>query len=134
MKHTEHASHQVIATDEKAEVKNFNKPDEVREFPKGRLELLKIGGATVGRGTFQPGWKWSESVMPIAKTKSCEAPHFQYQVSGIMEVKMDDGTMLICKPGDVSLLPEGHDAWVVGNEPVIVVDFQGMVDYAKAKK
>ena len=134
MKHMEHASHQVIATDEKAEVKNFNKPDEVREFPKGRLELLKIGGATVGRGTFQPGWKWSESVMPIAKTKSCEAPHFQYQVSGIMEVKMDDGTMLICKPGDVSLLPEGHDAWVVGNEPVIVVDFQGMVDYAKAKK
>ena len=134
MKHTEHESHQVIANDEKAEVKNFNKPDEVREFPKGRLELLKIGGATVGRGTFQPGWKWSESVMPIAKTKSCEAPHFQYQVSGIMEVKMDDGTMLICKPGDVSLLPEGHDAWVVGNEPVIVVDFQGMVDYAKGKK
>jgi len=134
MKHTEHATHQIIATDEKAEVKNFNQPDEVREFPLGRLELIKIGGATVGRGIFQPGWKWSESVMPIAKTKSCEAPHFQYHVSGVLEVKMDDGSMHICKPGDISLLPEGHDAWVVGNEPVIVVDFQGMVDYAKGIK
>jgi hypothetical protein len=120
-----------MVTEEKAEAKSFNKPDEVREFPLGRLELVKIGGATVGRGIFQPGWKWSESVMPIAKTKSCEAPHFQYHVSGILEVKMDDGTMITCKPGDVSLLPEGHDAWVVGNEPAIVVDFQGMVDYAK---
>jgi len=134
MKNTEHATHHLIATDEKAEVKNFNQPDEVREFPLGRLELVKIGGATVGKGIFQPGWKWSEPVMPIAKTKRCEAPHFQYHISGILEVKMDDGTVVICKPGDVSLLPEGHDAWVVGNEPVIVVDFQGMLDYAKGER
>lgn len=131
MKKTEVSSHHVVATGEKAEVKNFNQAEEIREFPLGRLELIKVGGATVGRAIFQPGWKWSTSVMPIAKTKSCEAPHFQYQISGIMEVKMDDGTMLICKTGDVSLLPEGHDAWVVGNEPVVVVDFQGMIDYAK---
>jgi hypothetical protein len=116
-----------------AEVKNFAKPDEVREFPNGKLELVKIGGATVGRATLQPGWKWSTSVQPLAKTKSCEASHFQYHVSGVLMVKMDDGSVLECKAGDVSLLPMGHDAWVVGNEPVVVVDFQGMIDYAKQK-
>ncbi len=119
---------------EKAELKSFGKPDEVREFPKGRVELVKIGGATIGRATFEPGWKWSTSVQPLAKTTSCEAPHYQYHVSGILMVKMDDGTLVECKPGDVSLLPHGHDAWVVGNEPAVVVDFQGMIDYAKTKK
>ncbi|HZV70601.1 MAG TPA: cupin domain-containing protein [Saprospiraceae bacterium] len=117
---------------EKAELKSFGKPDEVREFPKGKVELIKIGGATIGRATFQPGWKWSESVQPLVKTNSCEAPHYQYHVSGVLMVKMDDGTLLECKPGDVSLLPVGHDAWVVGSEPAVVVDFQGMVDYAKS--
>lgn len=119
-------------TAEKAQTKNFANPDEVREFPKGRLELVTIGNATIGRGIFEPGWKWSESVQPLAKTHSCEAPHFQYHVSGILMVKMDDGTLVECKPGDVSVLPMGHDAWVVGNEPAVVVDFQGMLDYAKA--
>jgi len=113
-----------------AELKSFGKPDEVREFPKGRVELVNIGGASIGRATFQPGWKWSTSVQPLVKTKSCEAPHFQYHVAGRLMVKMDDGTIVECKPGDVSLLPHGHDAWVVGDEPAVVVDFQGMVDYA----
>jgi hypothetical protein len=117
----------------KAEVKHFGKPDEVREFPKGRLELIKLGGATVGRGTFEPGWRWATSVQPLAKTKSCEAPHLQYHVAGILKVRMDDGTELECRPGDVSLIPPGHDAWVVGNEPVVVVDFQGMIDFAKSR-
>jgi len=129
-----HTLHNYSFIKEKAELKDFSKPDEVREFPKGRVELIKIGNATVGRATFQPGWKWSESVQPLAKTKSCEAPHFQYHVSGVLMVKMDDGTVLECKPGEVSLLPMGHDAWVVGNEPAVVVDFQGMLDYAKGKK
>ena len=115
----------------KMEVKNLSKAEEVRTFDKGRLELIKIGGATIGRATFQPGWRWSESVKPLVKTKSCEAPHFQYHLSGTLRIKMDDGTEEDCKVGDVSLLPTGHDAWVVGNEPVVVVDFQGMVDYAK---
>jgi hypothetical protein len=117
---------------EKADVKSFNNPSEVRTFPKGKLELITIGGVTVGRGTFEPGWKWSESVKPLVNTKSCEAPHFQYHVSGTLMVVMDDGTQFECKPGDVSLLPVGHDAWVVGSEPVVVVDFQGMIDYAKS--
>ena len=117
---------------EKAECRDFRKPEEVREFPKGRLELIKIGGATVGRAVFQPGWKWSNSVQPIVKTRSCEAPHFQYHVSGVLRIRMDDGSEFDCRPGDVSLLPSGHDAWVVGNEPAVVVDFQGMIDYAKS--
>ena len=101
---------------------------------KGKIELVKIGGAIIGRATFKPGWKWSTSLKPIAKTKSCLAPHFQYHVSGVLKVIMDDGTEKELKSGDVSLLPSGHDAWVVGNEPVIVVDFQGMADYAKSSK
>jgi hypothetical protein len=117
----------------RAELKNFANADEVREFPKGRVELINIGGAMVGRAVFEPGWRWATSVQPIAKTKSCEAPHFQYHVSGTLRILMDDGTELECKPGDVSLLPSGHDAWVVGDEPAVVVDFQGMIDYAKSR-
>jgi hypothetical protein len=116
---------------EKAEVKSFNQPEEVRSFPKGKVELVKIGGAMIGRAVFEPGWKWSTSVQPLVKTKSCEAPHYQYHVAGTLKIIMDDGSEFECKPGDVSLFPTGHDAWVVGNETVVVVDFQGMVDYAK---
>ena len=118
---------------DKAEVRGFEKPDEICEFPKGRVEPIKIGGATVGRAVFEPGWRWAESVQPIAKTKSCEAPHFQYHISGVLRVRMDDGTEFDCKPGDISLLPSGHDAWTVGDEPAVVVDFQGMIDYATSK-
>jgi hypothetical protein len=117
----------------KAQLESFGKPVEVREFPNGRLELIKIGDATVGRATLQPGWKWSTSIKPIAKTKSCEAPHFQYHVSGVLKIVMDDGTEFVARPGDVTLLPSGHDAWVVGNEPAVLVDFQGMIDYAKSR-
>jgi len=118
---------------EKAELKSFGKPDEVREFPKGRLELIKIGGATIGRAIFEPGWRWATSVQPLTKTKSCEAPHFQYHLSGVLKIRMDDGSEFECHPGDVSRLPSGHDAWVVGDESAVVVDFQGMVDYARSK-
>jgi hypothetical protein len=124
-------THQVTEVMEKAEVRSFDNPDEVREFPNGRLELITIGGVTIGRATFQPGWRWSESVQPIVKTDSCEAAHFQYQLSGVLRVRMDDGTEFESRAGDVTLFPSGHDGWVVGDEPVIVVDFQGMRDYAQ---
>ena len=120
----------------KLEVKSFSNPDEERTFDKGKLELIRVGGALIGRATLQPGWKWSESVKPIAKTESCEAPHFQYHASGTIRIKMDDGTERDVKAGEVSLVPTGHDAWVIGDEPVVLIDFQGMSDYAKevAKK
>ena len=122
------------SSQKKAEAKSFNKPEEVRTFPKGKVELITIGGATIGRATLEPGWKWSTSVQPLAKTKSCEAPHFQYHMSGTLKIVMDDGIQFECKAGDVSLLPRGHHAWVVGNEPVVLVDFQGMAEYAKGSK
>ena len=117
---------------EKSEMKSFSAPEEVRTFPNGKLELVTIGGATVGRATLEPGWRWKTSVQPLVQTKSCEAPHFQYHVTGTLHIVMDDGTEFDCRAGDVSLLPQGHDAWVVGDEPVVIVDFQGMVDYAKS--
>lgn len=120
-----------ITTQAMSEAKTFSKPDEVREFPLGRLEIITIGGVTVGRAIFQPGWRWTKSLQPIAKTNSCEAPHFQYHVSGVMKIKMDDGTEHECRPGSISLLPSGHDAWVVGDEPAVVVDFQGMYNFGK---
>jgi hypothetical protein len=119
-----------VTANKQAELKSFGTPDEVREFPSGRLELIKVGGATIGRAVFEPGWRWATSVQPIAKTSSCEAPHFQYHVAGVLRIRMDDGSEFDCRPGDVSLLPSGHDAWVVGDEAAVVVDFQGMIDYA----
>ena len=111
--------------------KNFKNPDEVRTFAKGKVEVVKLGDATIGRATFEPGWRWSTCVKSLANTNSCEAAHFGYQISGTMRIRMDDGTELECKAGDVALVPPGHDAWVVGNEPVVIVDFQGMRNYAK---
>ena len=113
------------------EVKDLRSPDETRTFEKGRLDLINIGGGTIGRATLEPGWKWSTHVKPIAGTEWCEAPHFQYQVSGRMHVRMKDGSEFEVGPGEVSYLPAGHDAWVVGNEPVVVVDWQGMGTYAQ---
>jgi len=123
-------SRRTVPESDKAVLKSFKAPDEVREFPRGRLELVKVGGAMIGRAVFEPGWRWATCVQPIAKTKSCEAPHFQYHVAGVLRIKMDDGREFDCRPGDVSLLPSRHDAWVIGEEPAVVVDFQGMLDYA----
>jgi hypothetical protein len=113
------------------EVKSFNAPDEVRTFDKGKVELVNVNGRMLGRATLQPGWRWSQSLKPMVNTESCQAPHFQYHVSGILHIKTDDGVERDVKAGEISLLGSGHDAWVVGDEPVVVVDFQGMVDYAK---
>ncbi len=116
---------------EKMEKKNFSKPEEVRNFDKGKVELLTFGDVTLGRATLQPGWKWSTCVKPIAQTDLCEAAHLQLQLSGRMHVVMADGSELETVAGDVVKIPPGHDAWVVGDEPVVAVDITGMHDYAK---
>jgi hypothetical protein len=113
-----------------AEHKTFDAPDETRRFDKGRVDLLNIGGATIGRLTLEPGWRWSEHVKPIAGTAWCEAPHFQYQLSGRLHVVMQDGTEFESGPGEVHALPQGHDGWVVGEEPVVLVDWWGASNYA----
>jgi len=116
---------------QRTEHKSFGVPDEVRSFPNGRAEILKVGGVEVGRLVFQPGWRWSRDVKPIAKTDSCHAPHFQYHVSGQLAIRMDDGTEILAKAGDITSLPSGHDAWVVGDEPAVVVDWFGASHYAQ---
>lgn len=113
------------------EHKTFANPTEKREFPRGYAEILEVGGAAIGRLVFQPGWRWSNDVKPLAGTTSCEAPHFQYHISGRLGVRMDSGEEFVAVPGDVTSLPSGHDAWVIGDEPVVVVDWYGASNYAR---
>jgi hypothetical protein len=113
------------------EAKNLDQPEETRTFDNGEIALVNLAGVTVGRATFRPGWRWSNDVKPIANTDSCTAPHFQYHVAGRLAIRMDDGTEFIAGPGDVTSLPSGHDAWVVGDETVVVVDWFGASNYAK---
>jgi uncharacterized cupin superfamily protein len=111
--------------------KNFNSPEETRDVDKGKVEVLNLGGAQVMRATFQPGWKWSECVKPIVGTDSCEVSHLVYTISGRMAVRMDDGKEIEIGPGDVASIPAGHDAWIVGQEAYVGIDFQGGSNYAK---
>ena len=113
--------------------KNIDSPDEVREMKdgKGRLELVDLGAGLVARATFEPGWRWSEHVKPMAGTDSCQAPHVGYVISGQMKIVMDDGEETVVGPGDFMSAAPGHDAWILGNDPCIVIDWQGMADYAK---
>jgi quercetin dioxygenase-like cupin family protein len=113
--------------------KNFDTPDETRPFEEGMgmLEVINTDGGAVGRATFQPGWQWSKHVKPIAGTESCQAPHTGYFVSGRMKVVMDDGEETEYGPGDFAVMAPGHDAWIVGDEPCVVIDWQGYANYAK---
>ena len=114
------------------EVKALDSPDEVREFKgKGSVNVVTVAGQTVMKGTFEPGWKWSENVKPIAGTDSCEVSHLGYVVSGQMRVIMDDGSESVAGPGDAMAIPPGHDAEIVGDEPCVVIDFGEFGDYAK---
>lgn len=112
---------------------SLDSPEETRSFKdgKGRLELVNLTGGVVGRATFEPGWRWSEHLKPIAGTGSCQAPHLGYYVSGRMKVIMDDGEEAEFGPGDFAVIPPGHDAWIVGDEPCVFIDWQGFADYAK---
>jgi len=111
---------------------DFAAPDETRTFGHGRIDILNTASGVVGRLTIEPGWRWSNDVKPIAGTDLCQAPHFAYHVAGTLHVRMADGTEFDVTPGDLVRIPPGHDAWVVGDEPVVEVDFNGATDYAKA--
>jgi hypothetical protein len=115
----------------KTEYKSFQSPDETREFPRGRAEILNVGGGQIGRLVFQPGWRWLDDVKPIAGTASCEAPHVQYRISGRLAIRMDDGAEFTAGPGVITALPSGNDAWVVGDEPVVTIDWAGVGTYAR---
>jgi hypothetical protein len=114
-----------------AEHLDFSAPNEIRTFPHGRAEIINAGGGVVGRLVLEPGWRWSQDVKPMAGTEWCEAPHFQYHVSGTIRIRMADGTEFDAKAGDITVLPSGHDAWVVGDEPVVAIDWQGAVHYGE---
>ncbi len=105
--------------------KSFDDPEEVMEYPGAKLELVRVGEIEVKRLIAEPGWRWSESISPAAGTGSCQNEHILWMIiSGRFTVQMDDGTTKEFGPGDVGSIPPGHDAWVVGNEPVVGFDFQ----------
>ena len=113
--------------------KSFDAPDETRSFGegKGKLEVINTDSGVVGRATFAPGWQWSKHVKPIAGTDSCQAAHTGYFVSGRMKVVMDSGEEAEYGPGDFAVMAPGHDAWTLGDQPCVVIDWQGFADYAK---
>jgi hypothetical protein len=108
-----------------SQVKSFNAPDETRTPPKAKMEIVNFGDMSIVRMICEPGWKWSEHMRPIAGTDSCQGTHFTYIISGHFRTVMDDGTVDELGPGDIAITPPGHDAYVVGNEPCVLFDFQG---------
>ena len=111
--------------------KNLKSPDETRKFDKGKVDIANVGDAVIGRFELQPGWRWSQSVKPMVQTDLCEQNHVAYMVSGRLKTKLRDGTEEEQGPGDAVFTPAGHDAWVVGDEPVVMIDFKGAATYAK---
>lgn len=113
------------------ESKSFDAPDETRTPEKTTVDVVRVGGNEVGRFTFQPGWRWSECIKPVVGTDSCQAEHWGYAVSGRMHIEHEDGTSLELGPGDAYLIAPGHQAWVVGDEPFVGVEFKSAGEYAK---
>ena len=111
-------------------VRSFDAPDDTRDFSKGILDLIKVGPLTFGRETLEPGWRWSVDVKPLAGTELCEFHHVGYQVSGRWICQDREGRQVEIGPGDIFDTPPGHDAWVIGDEPCVALDFQGIADWA----
>lgn len=118
----------------KVRIKNFQQADEVRQFEKGKLEIVKIGDVDIGKFTLEPGWRWSKHIKPVVQTDWCEVEHFQYLLSGHLRIMTTDGEESDIAPGEVLFLPPGHDAWVSGDETVVLIDWMGAVNYAKKAK
>ena len=112
--------------------KSFDSPEETRNVDKGTVEVLDMSGTQVMRATFEPGWKWSECVKQVAGTDTCQVGHLVYVISGGMGIKMDDGSETEIGPGDVVSIPPGHDAWIVGDETCVLLDFGRLKGYAQA--
>ena len=114
------------------ELKRFDNPDETRLFEKGRFEIVRVGGLAIGRATYEPGWKWSEHVSPIAGTPLCEVEHVGLVISGRAVAAMSDGRIIELAPGNLFYIPaDPHDSWVVGDEPYVSLHFLGAEHYSK---
>lgn len=113
------------ATQKASQKKSFNTPDETHTPPNTKFEIVNFGDMSVVRMTCQPGWRWSEHMRPMAGTDTCQGTHFSYVISGRLRTRMDDGTEFDIGPGDIAITAPGHDAWVLGDEPFVVLDIQG---------
>lgn len=122
-----------MATQLKAEHKRFDKPDEVRSFPKGRNELVTVGGLTFGRLTMEPGYHWAEHMKPTVGTETCQVAHAYYIASGRIHIRMDTGEEFEMGAGEVAFTPPGHDVWVVGDEPLVEIEVLGASEFAKPR-
>jgi quercetin dioxygenase-like cupin family protein len=114
-------------------LKSFDQPDEIRTFEKGKFELVKISGMTLGRATYEPGWKWSVHVGRSLGAKSCSVEHVGMVLSGRATAAMDDGRVIEMKAGDIFYIAPGHDSWVIGDEPYISLHLMGASEYASRK-
>lgn len=123
------AAHLDEATPPPSESKSLSKSGDVRAFDKGRMDVVKVGGMSIGRGTFGPGWKWSESVQPLVGTDSCELSHVGFVVSGSMRIVMDEGEEFDIKAGEAIHIGPGHDAWTLGDEPCVILEIQSAQQY-----
>lgn len=112
-------------------LKKFESPDEIRTFPKGKFEIIHIGGMTIGRATYEPGWRWSEHVGRETGARSCQVEHVGIVISGRATAAMDNGTVHMMKAGDLFYIPPGHDSWVIGDEPYVSIHLMGASDYAR---
>ncbi len=113
-------------------LKRFETPNEIREFEKGKFEIVKIGGMTIGRASYEPGWKWSKHVSPSAGAPLCTVEHVGMVLQGRATAAMPDGSVIKLMPGDLfHIPPEPHDSWVIGDEPYISLHFLGTDNYAK---
>lgn len=111
-------------------IERFERADERRSFDKGVFELVTAGGMSIGRASYEPGWRWSAHVRPTAGTELCEVGHVGIVVSGRAGVRMADGEEFVLEPGDVFTIPPGHDSWVVGDEPYVSYHLMGAEEYA----
>ncbi len=122
----------MAVTVSRLETRQMETPDELRELPKTRIEIVELLGRKLMRVTFEPGWKWSECIRPTVATSSCQAAHLNYVISGTMHVVLDTGESFDMSAGSSAAIPPGHNAWVVGDAPCIMLDFEAGDRYGKA--